>query len=311
MKFNQAIEKFVEWGTEDYQNRTLELYVDHLRRFSKYIKNKNVEKLSLYDDVIAYRRNLKARGITDSTINLSMTAIRQLWKLLAGLEHELNIKLPFLWHIIPIKRGILPKSHPAISAENFFKLLKATKGSTPFIQIRDVAILSLFYDTGMRVSEVTALNTTSLDMKDGDWSLRTITRKRRDHAKYRELTWTRETQKLLLAYLDIRQNFTAHDALFINARDGGRLTPRSIERIFKKYAIKAHIDPTIIKPHGCRHGWGERAAESEMYVRYIQEWLGHSSLSGTQIYTKVKNTALKRVFHEKMGDKRPIKSPWV
>lgn len=305
MKFSQAIEKFIEWGTEDYQNRTLEVYVDHLRRFCKFIDDKDIQKISLFDDILEYRRSLRARGISDSTINLSMVSLRQMWKIISALEKQLGIELPFLWNVIPHKNGVVARSHPAITEQDFIKLLQATNTEKPFIQIRDGTIMSMFYDVGCRVSEMCELNRSSLHIDKPTPSALFITRKRRDHLKTRELTWTRETQKLLLAYLDLLKGYHGCEALWIT-RKGNRMSSRNMQRIMKKYAQKAGLDPQTIKPHGFRHGVGMRCAEAEMHPVYIRDILGHTSITGSNVYIKVKNPKLHQTYHALIGDNKKV-----
>ena len=302
MKFSEGLEKYIEWGRQRYSARTLEMYVDHIRRFQKYIKNKDIEEISLVDDVIAYCRYLERKQISPSTINLAMISLRQMWKTLVALERQLNIKVPFLWGVIPVKRGIIPKSHKPVRMEDFRKLLEAAnEGKTAFMVARDTCIFRMLYDTGVRVSELTSLNVSSIN--EGEQSATVITRKRQDNVKYRQVFWTRETHKALLTYLDIRHHYTGSDALFVTITNGKRISTRWVQRTVKLYCEKAGLDPTQIKPHGFRHGWGMRAVEAEMYPPYLQAHLGHAHLSSSQVYYNVKNKALEREYHEKVGDK--------
>ena len=302
MKFNKAVDKYLEWGQRHYSTRTLELYVDHLRRFERFIENKDVEKIKVIEDVIGYCRHLEKRQVADNTINLSMIALRQMWKTLAGFERELKIKLPFLWGVIPVKKGIMAKSHKPVTPEEFKGLLVAINGSQGFLLARDACLFRILYDTGMRVSELTSLNVSSV--KEAEQAAVVITRKRRDSVKHRQVFWTRETHKALLTYLDIRHCYTGDEALFISIMHGKRLTTRAVERILKEYCRKAGLDPTLIKPHGFRHGWGMRAVDAEMYPPYLQAHMGHAHLASSQIYYNVRNHAVEREYHDKIGDKR-------
>jgi integrase/recombinase XerC len=302
MQFSKAIDIFIRWGQNEYTSKTIELYVDHLRRFQKFVNDKPIENVKLMDDVIKYNEHLKRRGLAENTINLSMIAIRQMYKLLTSMEREIGLQLPFLWGVIPVKRNILAKSHKPISIENYRKLLKAVgeHSEQTFKITRDETIIRILYDTGIRVSELTSLNISSLNLEDQSGVV--ITRKRRDSAKYRQVNWTRETSKVLMLYLDLRQFYSGSEALFINIVKGKRISTRSIERIIKDYCKQADIDITLVKPHSFRHGWGMRAAESQMYPPYLQAGLGHSNLNSSQVYYNVKNVALKKEYHQKLGD---------
>lgn len=299
MTFDVAISKFLLWGGEQYQDRTIKLYVDHLHRFSKFIKNKLVEDVKLLDDVIGYKRYLKDRGIADTTINMSMTSLRQLWKALTAIEHELGIRMPFSWSAIPLKKGTMSVSHKPITSENFQKLITAMHAKNSFILARDVSMFRLFYDCGMRASELTSLNIPQINI--ADCSLTIITRKRQDNVKYRQLFFTRETAKAVATYLDLREMYPTNDTLFINFKCG-RLTVRSIERNLKKYCTQAGIDPKNHRPHGFRHGWGMRAAKARMYHPYLQQALGHSNLNSSKVYLNIQNEDLRNEYHLKMGD---------
>lgn len=302
MTFSTAIDKYLEWGKHHYSSRTVELYVDHLRRFSSFIDNKKIGSISFYDDINQYIQHLKKKNIADNTINLSMIALRQMWKTLAALEKELKIELPFLWNIIPVRGGISAKSHKPVTIEQFNKILSGIDGKGTFIYVRDAAIFRLLYDTGIRVSELTNMDTSSLNTEDQ--SAVVITRKRRDSVKHRQVFYTRETAKALLTYLDIRKHYTGSTALFVNLVHGKRLTTRSIERSLKGYCQLVGIDPSLVKPHSFRHGWGMRAVEAEMYPPYVQAGLGHANLNSSQIYYNVRNKALQKEYHLKMGDKK-------
>lgn len=297
---DQAISKFLEWGERGYTPRTLELYREHLVRFQKFVKNKPIEKLRAIDDVVGYCRYLEKRSTADSTINLSMIALRQMWKTLIGLERELGVKLPFLWDAIPLRKGVIPKSHRAIRPEEHYKLLESIGGTFSFVNARDTAVLNVLYHTGMRVSELTSLNISSIDLDDQ--SIKVITRKRRDHCKFRQVFFPREAKIALLTYLDIRKLYAGSDALFINLQQAERLTTRSVERMIKFYCDKAGLDPKLFRPHGYRHGWGMRAAQALMYPPHIQANLGHTNLNGSQTYFNLTNEALKKEYHSKMGD---------
>ncbi len=233
-----------------------------------------------------------------------MIALRQMWKLLCGLERELGLKLPFLWHAIPVKKGVIPRSHRPIEPEEFYRQLQCVNGTEGFFLARDAAILHTLYHGGLRVSELTALNISSVDPKD--LSILTITRKRRDKLIYRRIYVPNEAMVAILTYLDIRQFYTGSDALFINLKDGKRLSVRSVERTVKKYSAKAGLDTTLFKPHCYRHGWGKRAAKLKMYPPHIKAQLGHTNLSGSEIYFNITNTALKEEVMEKMGNDLPL-----
>lgn len=298
MKFSQATKTFYEIGQGNYSAKTLALYSDHLRRFEVFIENKNIEDIGVIDDVLNYRRQLERRGLSDSTINLSMTALRQMWKTLCGLERELKITMPFMWYAIPIKKGIVARSHRPIETSEFKDILNEVTDKTDFQVARDNAILYTLFHSGMRVSELTALNVSSLNISDQ--SILTVTRKRRDGKATRRVYLPKEAMVVLTTYLDIREDKATSESLFVDSIYGKRLTPRTIQRVVKFYSKKAGLDGTLFKPHSFRHGWGKRAAQLQMYPPHIQAQLGHTNLSGSEVYFNITNTALKQEVLQKM-----------
>lgn len=308
MQLTRTIEYFSQWGHRRYSARTLEVYVGHLRRFVDFIGNKSIEAVSLFDDVIAYARHLERTGMRDNSVNLAMTSLRQLWKAMYNLERQLGIRLPFMAEMIPVKQLVVAHSHRPISEKEFEALIGSIAdhaGMMPFLKARDLATFRLLYDTGLRISELTALNVSSLDLIRR--SATVVTRKRVDHFKQREAYWTIETHMALLDYLDHRQQLSSSDALFINLHDRTRLTPRSIQRSLKDHLRRGGMDPSGVSPHSFRHAVGKRAAASQMYPPLLQSLLGHRNPNSSQVYYNIQNEALRHEYHAKLGDLRSEK----
>ena len=210
--------------------------------------------------------------------------------------------------MIPVKNLVVACSHRPIGEEQFAALIDAITDQVavlPFIRARDLAIFRLLYDTGLRISELTALNVSSLDMVRR--SATVVTRKRVDHLKEREVYWTIETHMALLDYLEHRRQLTATDALFINLHDRSRLSPRSIQRSLKDHLRRAGLDPSGISPHSFRHAVGKRAAANQMYPPLLQSFLGHRNPASSQVYYNLQNEALRHEYHTKLGDMRAEK----
>ncbi len=303
MKFQKCIEYFSEWGHGKYSARTLEVYVGHLKQFVAYIDNKDIEAISLFDDVITYVRKLERQGLADNTINIRMIAIRQCWKAMYGLENQLGIKLPFSAEMIPVKSGVVPTSHKPISEKEFNVLITTLSEKMvidPFIKIRDITIFYFLYDTGLRVSELCDLDISDLDMERRSAKVRS--RKRRDRFKHREVYWTFETHLVLSQYLQVRSQYSGKEALFINQRFHERLTTRSIQRGLKGYCKDARLVEKPITPHSFRHSVGERAAKNQMYPPLLQSLLGHKNPNSSQVYYNIHNESLRVEYHKKIGD---------
>ncbi|HEY0250153.1 MAG TPA: tyrosine-type recombinase/integrase, partial [Kofleriaceae bacterium] len=121
--------------------------------------------------------------------------------------------------------------------------------------------------------------------------------KRGKGGKSREVPVGGQADAALDAYLPVRQSLGAHDAaLFLNA-EGGRLTPRSVQRMVKRWTIAGGIHARAT-PHGLRHSFATHLLDEGVDLRAIQELLGHASLSSTQIYTKVSLDHLMKVYDD-------------
>jgi len=178
--------------------------------------------------------------------------------------------------------------------DDMFRLLERPDMKNP-LGLRDLALIELLYSTGIRVSELVALNPSSIDF---DQRLVRVLGKGN---KERILPVGREAIKAVKKYMEATlplRKKTETDvkdwALFINSR-GGRLTTRSIRRIIKKYGIKCGL-MTDISPHSLRHTFATHLLDGGADLRSVQELLGHVSLSTTQKYTHVSLDRLMEVY---------------
>jgi tyrosine recombinase XerC len=169
-----------------------------------------------------------------------------------------------------------------LSEEEAAALLELPSGTKP-IDLRDRAILELFYATGMRVSELVGLD-------DGDVHFgERLVRVRGKGKKERLVPFGRKAEETLRAYLAARpllqENGAPGPAIFLNYR-GERLTPRSIQRMVHAYIRKTAVSRKI-SPHSLRHSFASHLLGRGADLRVIQELLGHASLATTQKYTHV------------------------
>ena len=193
--------------------------------------------------------------------------------------------------VTPRKARGLPRGldEPAIG-----KLLAAPDASA-MPGVRDRAILELLYSTGMRVEECQSLDLADLDLGGGSVRLFGKGRKERlgilgQPARQAVTAWLAARETLLA-----QRRRTQVQALFVNARDGGRLTVRSIARLVKASALAAGL-PADVSPHTLRHSFATHLLDHGADLRVVQELLGHESLSTTQVYTHVSITRLKDVY---------------
>lgn len=225
-----------------------------------------------------------------------------------------------------VKRGVLagnpaaairgpkkPKGLPrALDVDDAFRLVEAptATGRTAhrvlsadeearhgLLRLRDAALLELIYSTGLRVSEACDLDVTDVDR--GRYGVPIVLVRHGKGDKSREVPLGGSADRALAAYLPARRGLGATPstgALFVNAT-GERLTPRSVQRMVKRWSIAGgiHADAT---PHGLRHSFATHLLDEGVDLRSIQELLGHASLSSTQIYTKVSLEHLMKVYDD-------------
>jgi integrase/recombinase XerC len=180
-----------------------------------------------------------------------------------------------------------------LSEKDLERLLSAPSVETP-LGLRDAAILETLYSAGLRVSELTGLNLSDLDLDSG---LATVRGKGK-----RERLALLGPQALgaIKRWLEQRPGLGAHAAsqvaVFLN-KNGTRLTPRSVGRLLDKYLVLAGLDART-SPHSLRHSFATHLLDRGADIRSVQELLGHRSLGTTQIYTHVTTHRLRDSYHK-------------
>ncbi len=231
-------------------------------------------------DVENHISTLRSKGLAESSISRGVVAIRTVVEFTCKEGKTLNqikdVKPPRV-------KGRLPK---ALSIGEVSELIAATHSPNNPQALRETAILELLYGTGARISEVVALNVNDVVKVDGGGveHLRLSGK----GGKVRVVPLGSYARSALDQYLiRTRPTLIAKDreALFLNDR-GGRLSRQSMWTMVSKAAKRAHID-TVVSPHSLRHSYATHLLDGGADVRVVQELLGHSSVTTTQIYTLV------------------------
>lgn len=239
--------------------------------------------------VRTFMASLRNRGLSPRTLARKVAAMRSFFQFCCRRGH-------LGWNpaaLVTIPK--LPKLLPAhLTVDQAFQLLATPQGETP-LSVRDRAILELFYASGIRVGELTGLT-----VEDVDLSQRLV-KVRGKGDKERIVPIGRPAAGALAAYLKVRKPPSSSSGvalrrapLFLNHR-GGRLTPRSVERLLEKYLRKSGLGKAIT-PHGLRHSFATHLLQAGADLRVIQELLGHARLSTTQRYTHVNLDHLMAVY---------------
>ncbi len=182
-----------------------------------------------------------------------------------------------------------------ITPTELSRLMEAARGAEEK-DIRNIAILELLFSTGLRVSELCALNN-DLDLTQDSFSVRG------KGEKVRVVFLSSTAKSAVAAYLKARKDMA--EALFVNVPRGkaipARLTPRSVERILKSCALKAGITKKVT-PHILRHVFATDLLNNGADIRSVQQLLGHASINTTQIYTHITDSHLREI-HKKYHSK--------
>jgi site-specific recombinase XerD len=187
-----------------------------------------------------------------------------------------------------------------ITADELNRLMNGPKSDATVRGLRDKAILELFFSTGLRVSELCALNR-DIDLSRDEFSVRG------KGEKVRVVFLSPAAKAAIRAYEAKRGD--VDEALFIQMGKASktakdlRLTPRSIERIVKKYAVKAGITRKVT-PHVIRHSFATDLLENGADLRSVQALLGHQNIATTQVYTHITDKHLREVHKAFHGKRR-------
>lgn len=269
---------------------TIRNYSSDILGFYAFLKREEIKSLISVDHSIIrnYLGQLLDNGTVRASISRKMSALRSFFRYLnnQGIIPD-----------DPVSRVSGPKREKRLpsflSTEEIISLLSAPDTSTPQ-GIRDLAILELMYASGLRISELSSLNTNSVEMETrqirvwGKGSKERMVLMGQPAALVMEQYIKYGREKLL------RQNVT--DALFLN-RYGKRIAERRIQYLIKKYAEKAGIK-TRVHPHMLRHTFATHMLDGGADLRVVQELLGHSNLASTQVYTHVTRSQMRSRYLE-------------
>ncbi len=245
-----------------------------------------------YPVIRRYLAHLNRMEYARSTINRKLAALRALFKFLVDsdeIEHN-----PAATATAPKQSHTLPEVLYEYELE---QLLAAPDPNAPAGQ-RDRVILELLYATGMRVSELAALNVASLNMEQRE--IRVIGKGNRERIVFFGQPAANAVEQYLGHGREIllrkRTDTEDEPALLLNP-SGTRLSVRGIQKIVRKYVLQTAASANI-SPHSLRHSFATHLLDRGADLRSIQELLGHKNLGTTQIYTHVTTQRLKEAYHK-------------
>jgi site-specific recombinase XerD len=300
MTISKYINDFLEY-CEVGMNRskkTLENYRHYLKRFEDFLAEDLKPKDLTLQKVQNYRLYLN-RLIDDKGGQLSMkTQTYHIIALRAFLKYLVKNDIKSL---APekIELAKIPERTVEVLSKEELERLFAAVDLTKKSGYRDLAILETLYSTGLRVSELAALNRDQIDLKRREFMVRGKGKKPRivflsKHAVTKITNYLKERDDNFKAFLINSGQGQKADIL---AEEKRRLSTVSIESVVRKYALKAGIIKKVT-PHTLRHSFATELLINGADIRSVQEMLGHSSITTTQIYTHLSNKRL-RDIHDK------------
>lgn len=293
----------VEKNLSQYTIKMYHFYLTDFHGWAKnYLRKESVRALDIDSEMVKkYRLHLNRRISSKSHKELKRTtqktflvALRSFLKFLV-VEEGLNVISPD-----QIVLGKVEEHVPKVLAEEQLRSLFRVQNLDKRSGLRDRAILEMLYSTGLRVSELTSLNVEDVNLNSGEF---TVVGKGR---KVRTVYLSDSAVSALGRYLDTRND--AFKPLFLRYSgkkmedddfDGEslRLTVRSVQRLVKKYILRAGISVDAT-PHTLRHSFATGLLREGADLRSVQELLGHSNVSTTQIYTHITSKQLKDAHKE-------------
>jgi integrase/recombinase XerD len=283
LKINHLIETYSEYliFQKGLSPNTVDSYISDLKKLSLYLQDSEISQQSIEN----YFLDISDFNYSTSTKKRFYSSIKNFLKYLDEEENILQIKLSEL------RLKSIRKLPEVLSVEDIEKMINAYKHDD-FLNSRNKTIIDVLYSTGCRVSELCNINLSDLDLVDNSLKLKG------KGSKQRIVPIGSELKVNLLKYLKIRENFinSKGEPLFLT-KSRNNLDRTAVFRIIKSTALKASLD-TNIHPHTLRHSAATHMLEGGCDLRTVQEFLGHSSVSTTQIYTKVTKEFLEEAFLE-------------
>ncbi|MDM5350897.1 site-specific tyrosine recombinase XerD [Lysinibacillus sphaericus] len=293
-EFQYAVEDYIHFIQVERQlsvntlasyRRDLESYVNFLQNAEGMANFNHIERTT----ILRHLEQLRVQGKTSRTIARHISSIRSFHQFLlrekrAESDPTVHLEMPTIEQKLP----------NILSIEEIEALLTAPNRSKPQ-GIRDLAMLELLYGSGMRISELIALDLADIHLTMG------FVRVFGKGGKERIIPLGKSALSAISTYLNnargqLQGKYPKTDAFFINQR-GKRLTRQGCWKLMKEHALKAGIQHELT-PHTLRHSFATHLVENGADLRAVQEMLGHADISTTQIYTHISKTRLSEVYKQ-------------
>lgn len=268
-------------------SRTLRVYGDDLERYEAFLAGADIDAANAHD-IRSFAGTLVMEGKASSSVNRALSTLRGYYRYrmrFGGLATDPGREVENLSAGRPLPKFMFE--------DEMAQLIESIEGSS-FADVRDRALFEVLYSTGCRASEIAGMTIDKIDFPRG------LIRVLGKGSKERVVFLGRMASSALANYLLMRSmrltkiGAPDHGLAFINAK-GGPLSVRGMEIIVEKRRLASNVKKAV-SPHAFRHSFATQLVASGADIRVVQEMLGHSSISTTQVYTHVDMEHLRKVY---------------
>ena len=288
----------------DLSPNTVSAYTRDLREFSTWLAATHGEAGWQWDaltrtHIRGYLAHLTRRGLAKRSIARQLSAVRSFYKWMHR-DERVDVNPA---RAVPTPR--LPRTLPAYldrqQAEVLLQHAATRAQSLDFTDVRNLAMLELFYSSGLRLSELRGVDLTDLDLVSQQVKVRGKGRKERivpvgDHAKQALRNYLVKRDTLLAKLAGSPRARLARGAVFLSER-GARISARAVQHAMVGL-MQAVSEGADLTTHSLRHTFATHLVDAGADLRAVQELLGHASISTTQIYTHTSVDRLKKVYRQ-------------
>ncbi len=288
---NHSIKSYIEYIRFErlLLPNTIDSYIRDLNKFNIFLKNCRIKNyLNIGKEQILDFLQFLHTNQSESSISRILSTLRSFYKFLV--REGICQKNPWT----QIRNPIMPrKLVKVLNIEEVEKFLESIPFSTK-LQLRDKAMFELLYSCGLRVSEIVNLRLQDIDFEEemlrfiGKGDKERITPVGKNSLLYLKKYIDRARYKI---ERERKSNY-----VFLN-KDGNKITRQGFWKILKKYARRINVDKNLY-PHIFRHSFATHMLQRGADLRTVQELLGHSSISTTEIYTSLNKKHIKEVYYK-------------
>lgn len=292
MQMMEEVKRYLEYCQyrKELNRNTLKAYRIDLRQYVEYVKKDGMVKKKIEDYIVYLHKNFKQK-----TVKRKIASIKAFYKYLEE-EEIMEGTNPFNKIRVKFKEKeslprVIPRSEIEKLLNGMYRFMKEKKGKDDIY--RDVAVVEVFFATGIRVYELSNLKEQDVDLNNG--IIRIMGKGGRE--RYVQIG-SKDVQKLLRLYYERNKERVRMSGYFFTNRAGRRFTEQSVRNMIKKYTEMMGIAMRIT-PHMFRHSVATYLLEEGVDIVYIQKILGHSSIKTTQIYLHVASKKQLEILKEK------------